>query len=73
MESFTPKHQCPKCGKARMKPWDELTDEQKFLVERLPGSAEFTPERRKTHRFCVRCWYEDSRSRPRFGGDSAII
>ncbi len=64
MESFTPKHQCPKCGKARMKRWDELTEEQKFLVERLPASAEFTLEKRKKHRFCTRCWFEDAADEP---------
>lgn len=41
-----------------MKTWDELTDEQKFLVERMPASAEFILEQRKKHRFCDRCWFE---------------
>jgi len=49
---------CPQCGALKMKSWGDLTDEQKFLVERLPLSAEFTPEQRKKHRFCERCWFE---------------
>jgi hypothetical protein len=43
-----------------MKAWTELTGEQKFLVERLPGSADFTEGERKKHRFCTRCWFEDA-------------
>lgn len=61
MESLKLKYECPKCGESRMKTWDELTDEQKFLAERLPASAEFTSDKRKKHRFCDRCWFEDIR------------
>jgi len=43
-----------------MKSWAELTDEQKFLVERLPRNAEFAKEQRKKHRFCERCWFEET-------------
>ena len=38
---------------------DELDEEQIFLVQRLPASAEYTTEERKKHRFCTRCWFED--------------
>ncbi len=64
MKSFTSKNECPKCGKSRMKKWGDLTDEQRFLVERMPASAEFTLEQRKKHRFCDRCWFEDTRNGP---------
>ncbi len=50
---------CPRCRSPKMKSWIELTDEEKFLAERLPMSAEYTAEQRKQHRFCARCWYED--------------
>lgn len=50
---------CPQCHHPKMKTWKELSDEQKFLAERLPGSAEFSLEQRKKHRFCERCWFED--------------
>lgn len=42
-----------------MKSADELSDDEKMLVERLPGSAEFTTAERKKHRFCTRCWFEE--------------
>jgi hypothetical protein len=48
---------CPKC-ESRLIDWQELSDEEKMLAERLPGSAEYPPQTRKTHRFCRRCWYE---------------
>ena len=53
-------HICPNCQAPKMKDWEDLTDEQKMLAERLPGSAEFTLETRKKHRFCTRCWFEDA-------------
>ena len=58
MESFQEIY-CLRCGSQKMKSWEELSDEQKFLVERLPLSADFSPEERKKHRFCERCWFED--------------
>lgn len=41
-----------------MKRWGELSDEQKFLVEKLPLSANFSLEERKKHLFCPVCWNE---------------
>jgi hypothetical protein len=51
---------CPLCDAPKMKSWAELDDEQKMLVTRLPMSAEFTLAQRKKHRFCTRCWFEES-------------
>ncbi|HEX3100351.1 MAG TPA: hypothetical protein VHQ01_01090 [Pyrinomonadaceae bacterium] len=48
-----------------MKDWEDLTDEQKMLVERLPGSAEFARDVRKKHRFCTRCWFEETQPESR--------
>lgn len=56
---FDNQKNCPKCQSPKMRAWDELTDDEKFLVERLPGSADFTAEERKKHRFCTRCWFEN--------------
>jgi hypothetical protein len=49
---------CPRCQTARLKNWDELTSDEKFVVERLPKGAEFSGEERKRHSFCPRCWFE---------------
>lgn len=49
---------CPRCHQ-RLKDWKELNSDEKFTVERLPASADFSIEQRKKHRFCVRCWFED--------------
>jgi hypothetical protein len=56
---------CPRCHAGRMKDWDELSDEQKFIVERLPQSAEFPLEERKKHRFCERCFFEETETETR--------
>lgn len=53
------KKTCPKCGSQKIKSWPELTDEQKMLARSLPASAEYPLSRRKKHRFCTRCWYEE--------------
>jgi hypothetical protein len=50
---------CPRCDKRGMKAWPELTDEEREMVKRLPLSASYSLEERKTtHRWCTRCWYE---------------
>ncbi|MDQ3321777.1 MAG: hypothetical protein M3525_04980 [Acidobacteriota bacterium] len=53
-----PEKMCPKCHYPKMKSWEELSGEEKFLIEKLPPSAEFSPAERKKHRFCERCRFE---------------
>lgn len=50
---------CPQCGSSKMKSWDDLSDEQKFLVERLALSGDFSIAERKKRRFCTRCFFEE--------------
>jgi len=52
---------CPRCDYKKLKSWDELTAEEKMAVKVRPSN--FTPEQRKKHRFCVRCWYEEPADR----------
>lgn len=59
MENLEPERVCPRCDARKMKNWRQLTDEQKFLVERLPLNTNFSPEDRKKHRFCEHCWFEE--------------
>lgn len=55
---------CPRCDKRGMKSWPELTDEEREVVKRLPLSASYSLEERKaTHRWCTRCWYESTERR----------
>lgn len=49
---------CPRCEASLLKEWRDLTDEQKFLVERLPLNTDFSPAERKKHLYCPRCWHE---------------
>lgn len=58
MKSFQKKI-CPRCAAAKMKDWKDLTDEQKFLIERLPLNTDFALAERKKHRFCERCFFEE--------------
>ena len=51
---------CPNCGNTKMKRWENLTGEEKLLVEKLPPFADFSDEQRKRHLFCGRCFYEQT-------------
>ena len=52
---------CPRCEKRGLKTWAELSEEERTAVKRLPLSAEYSEEERKaTHRWCTRCWYEET-------------
>jgi predicted RNA-binding Zn-ribbon protein involved in translation (DUF1610 family) len=53
MENF-----CPNCRGGRLKSWEDLTPDEKFIFERMPVSAEFSAEERNTHLFCPRCMFE---------------
>lgn len=65
MESLSNKKICPNCGATKMKDWDDLDFEEKIIAERLPASAEFTRKERKQHRFCVKCWFEETQQKNR--------
>ena len=54
-------NRCPRCGEENLRTWDELDDEERELVLRLPGSAEYEPaERQARHQWCMRCWFEST-------------
>ena len=56
---------CPRCEGPRMLVWDDLNDEEREVVKRLPGSADYSLEaRRARHRWCTRCWYEETSGSP---------
>lgn len=46
-----------------MRTWDELNDEEREAVKRLPESVDYkATERQGTHTWCTRCWYEATRN-----------
>lgn len=57
---------CPRCAAARLRAWDELTDDEREVVRRLPASA-VAPlaERAARRRWCARCWHEEARETAR--------
>jgi len=55
------KKACPRCEKRGLKSFEQLTDEERELIKRLPGATAFSEDdRRAAHRWCTRCWYEES-------------
>jgi ribosomal protein S27AE len=50
---------CPDCGEGTLRTWDELSDEEREVVKRLPASADYqAAERQGMHQWCTRCWHE---------------
>ncbi len=56
MENFTGET-CSNCGSMKFKNREDLSDDEKFVVERLPKSSEFLLEQEKKQRFCKRCLF----------------
>jgi hypothetical protein len=60
---MTHQQNCPRCDQPGLKRWNELSDEEREVVKRLPQPADYSPsERQATHRWCTRCWFEDTDS-----------
>lgn len=52
-------HLCPRCGAGSLRTWIELSEDEREVVRRLPAAAGYSfDERKNTHRWCTRCWYE---------------
>jgi hypothetical protein len=58
-------NRCPRCDAGRMRGWVELNDDEREVAKRLPASADYTPAAREArHRWCPRCWYEETSGSP---------
>jgi Zn ribbon nucleic-acid-binding protein len=54
---------CPRCRASRLVCWEELDTDQREVVKRLAGSADYSlSERKTTHRWCVNCWHEETQA-----------
>jgi hypothetical protein len=50
---------CTRCGEGTIKSWSELTDEEREVVKRLPGAADYEEaDPQSMPQWCTRCWYE---------------
>jgi hypothetical protein len=59
------RNKCPRCDAGRLRAWNELSEEEREVVRRLPTSAEYSlGVRQSAHRWCTRCWYEESSGGP---------
>jgi len=57
-------NRCPRC-ETRLRSWHELNEEERHVVSRLPAAGDYSLEERKLrHRWCTRCWFEDSGDSP---------
>jgi predicted nucleic-acid-binding Zn-ribbon protein len=55
---------CRNCGSAKFKSFAELTEDEKFVIERLPDGSGISDVQRNEQRFCARCLYQEFRSEP---------
>jgi hypothetical protein len=55
---------CPRCLEGRLRSWTDLDDEERQIVLRLPGSAQYSKAERQSHRWCTRCWHEVAHPAP---------
>jgi hypothetical protein len=56
---------CPRCDAPRLRAWHELAEEEREVVRRLPPAAgRSLAERAARHRWCVRCWHEETNGAP---------
>jgi hypothetical protein len=65
MDSMTgaQSQRCPRCGVRPLLSWNELTEEEREVVRRLPASADYSlDERQAMHRWCRNCWHEEIES-----------
>ena len=54
---------CPRCHEAVLKSWAELNDEEREVMQRLPAAGDYpVKERQRLHRWCTRCWHEQTDS-----------
>ena len=53
---------CPKCGQTPLHSWPEMDDAEREIARRLSfaGAAFSLNERIARHRWCLRCWHEET-------------
>ncbi|NOT47698.1 MAG: hypothetical protein HOP17_08100 [Acidobacteria bacterium] len=56
---------CSKCGGVKVKPWKELSEDEKTIARRLPDANMLTTSELKHLSFCVRCWNVSPADDPR--------
>jgi ribosomal protein S27AE len=56
---------CPRCGEGRLKSWHELSEEERMIARRLPSHGYTLSEREARHRWCPRCWSEETQGESR--------
>jgi hypothetical protein len=48
---------CQNCGSSKFKAWNQLSEDEKFVIGTLPDSSELSETELKKHHFCQRCLY----------------
>ncbi len=54
MENFY-QNPCRNCGSLKTKSWEELSGDDKMIIDKLPQNQVYSDNEKKKHRFCKRC------------------
>jgi hypothetical protein len=57
MEAFASESQCPRCNAMKVRQWEDLTEDQQYLISALPDFEEMTMSELRRSRFCTKCWF----------------
>ncbi len=49
---------CAKCGGSKIKRWDQLTEDQQFLIKKIETGKDSDHSNGQGRRFCARCLSE---------------
>jgi hypothetical protein len=62
IQEFRSRDACPRCGTLPLRAWSELDDAEREIARRLysAGAAFTLSERIARHRWCLRCWHEET-------------
>ena len=60
---MTSDNRCPRCA-GQLRTWNEMNDEERQVAIRLPAAEHAAEERKLRHRWCTRCWFEDTGDAP---------
>ena len=55
--------QCPRCNSMKVRAWNELNEDQQYLISCLPDFEDLAMSEIRASRFCTNCWYRPAPAR----------
>ena len=61
MEPSLSKSLCPRGHSLKVRTWDDLNEDQQYLVSCLPDFEDLSMSEIRSSHFCTNCWYRLTR------------